>query len=172
MFHVGEIIRKQPNKGKKKGKAGNTPPVERVEREPTKGESELCGFGRAAETNNTIQLDLTDLIDELAERTRSGQKPHNDWTLLKNGLKSEYDPESLMMLIKSVSEASSRSHLSQMISKLDNAIKDTKRVGTSAGKITDFRDQVGFDSSPYFLGSRSDSGFVRLRQEPFGSRTL
>jgi hypothetical protein len=43
---------------------------------------------------------------------------------------------------------------------------------TSAGKITDFRDQVGFDSLPYFLGSRSDSGFVRLRQEPFGSRTL
>jgi hypothetical protein len=42
----------------------------------------------------------------------------------------------------------------------------------SAGKITDFRDQVGFDSSPYFLGSHSDSGFARLRQEPFGSRTL
>jgi hypothetical protein len=42
---------------------------------------------------------------------------------------------------------------------------------SSAGKIPDFRDQVGFDSSPFFLGSRGDSGFVRLRPEPFGSRT-
>ena len=42
---------------------------------------------------------------------------------------------------------------------------------SSAGKIPDYWDQVGVDSLDQFLGSRTDSGFVRLRPEKFGSRT-
>jgi hypothetical protein len=53
----------------------------------------------------------------------------------------------------------------------DPDLSDPNPQLTSAGKILDFRDQVGFDSSAYFLGSRTESGFVRLRPDQFGSRT-
>ena len=49
--------------------------------------------------------------------------------------------------------------------------KSQVRLETSAGKIPEYWDQVGVDSFANFFGSRTDSGFVRLRIFEFGSRS-
>jgi hypothetical protein len=44
-------------------------------------------------------------------------------------------------------------------------------IGTSAGKIFELWDRAESESLVYILGSLTESGFVRLRPEPFGSCT-